>query len=42
MLCAMSDDLDPTLREFLIVLRRALLMIVSWIEKRCGVGHGAG
>lgn len=26
----MNDDL----REFLLVLRRALLMIVSWIEQR--------
>lgn len=25
------------LREFLLVLRRALLMIVRWIEKRYGI-----
>jgi len=28
---------DDELREFLLVLRRALLMIVSYIEKRYGV-----
>jgi hypothetical protein len=26
-------------REFLIVLRRALLMIVSWIEKKYGLSR---
>lgn len=29
-----SDDL----REFMLVLRRALLMIVAWIEQRYGLG----
>lgn len=28
-----TDDL----REFLLLLRRALLMVVRWIEKRYGV-----
>jgi hypothetical protein len=28
---------DETLREFMIVLRQALLMIVRWIEKRYGL-----
>jgi hypothetical protein len=27
--------MDPDLREFLIVLRRALLMIVRFIERKC-------
>lgn len=31
----MSEDVD--LREFMAVLRRALLMIVRWIEKRYGM-----
>lgn len=30
--------MDPDLREFLIVLRRALLMIVRFIERACGIG----
>ena len=28
---------DDSMREFLLVLRQALLMIVSWIEKRYGL-----
>lgn len=31
-----KDDLR--LRDFLMVLRQALLMIVRWIEKRYGLG----
>ena len=30
---------DPTLRDFLLVLRRALLMIVRWIEATYSVGN---
>jgi hypothetical protein len=30
-------DHDDDLRAFLVVLRRALLMIVSWIEQRYGL-----
>ena len=30
----MSTQRDEDLREFLLVLRRALLMVVRWIEKR--------
>ena len=30
----MSTQRDDDLREFLLVLRRALLMVVRWIEKR--------
>jgi hypothetical protein len=28
---------DPDLKEFFLVLRQALLMIVRWIEKRYGL-----
>lgn len=31
--------MDPDLRTFLIVLRRALLMIVRYIETRCDIGE---
>ena len=30
---------DAEWREFLMVLRRALLMVVRWIEKTCGIGQ---
>jgi len=30
---------DEDLREFLLVLRRALLMIVKFIEQRYGIGR---
>jgi hypothetical protein len=30
---------DDGLREFLLVLRRALLMVTGWIEKRYGRGE---
>ncbi len=29
--------MDDDIKEFLLVLRRALLMIVGWIEKRYGL-----
>ena len=29
---------DDEMREFLLVLRQALLMIVRWIENRYGLG----
>lgn len=38
-MCAMDDKDD--LREFMIVLRRALLMVVDWIEKRYGLKRKA-
>jgi len=31
----MSDDL----RDFLLVVRRAILMVARWIEDRCEVGR---
>jgi hypothetical protein len=30
---------DPEMREFMLVLRNALLMIVRWIEKKYNVGN---
>jgi hypothetical protein len=34
----MSEKSGPDeMREFLLVVRRALLLIVSWIEKRYGL-----
>jgi len=30
--------MDADLRKFLIVLRRALLMVCAWIEKKCEIG----
>jgi hypothetical protein len=33
--------MDPDLREFLIVLRRALLLVCRWIEKKVGIGQQA-
>lgn len=32
--CGIVTSEQDELREFLLVLRRALLMVVSWIEKR--------
>ena len=29
---------DDEFRDFLLVLRRALLLIIRWIERRCGIG----
>jgi len=29
---------DPDMREFMLVLRNALLMIVRWIEKKYQIG----
>ena len=39
---AQRDDQmsDNELRDFLLVLRRALLVIVRWIEKRYGTEKG--
>lgn len=34
-------DGDDGLREFLLVLRRALLMVVRWIEGRYGLAAGS-
>lgn len=31
--------MDADLRAFLIVLRRALLMVVRYIEAKCGIGE---
>ena len=33
----MNASKDDDLREFLLVLRRSLLFIVKWIEKKYGV-----
>jgi hypothetical protein len=33
---------DSEMREFLLVIRRALLMIVRWIEGRPWFAHGKG
>jgi len=30
---------DGELREFMLVLRQALLMVVGWIEKRYGLSR---
>jgi hypothetical protein len=30
-------QLSPEMYEFLLVLRRALLVIIDYIEKRCGI-----
>lgn len=29
------SDLTPEMEEFLMVVRRALLMVAAWIEKKC-------
>ena len=33
-----STMTDADAREFMLVLRRAMLMVVRWIERRYGVG----
>jgi hypothetical protein len=27
-------------REFLLILRRALYLVIRWIEKKCGISGG--
>ena len=34
--------MSPDFKEFLVVLRRALLMITRWIEKRCDLPEESG